>query len=88
GTGMKHYRNVEIAYDPTQNRKQEDEFDEMGDMIRGGLPMPLIEPADIDDGAFIDEDVDIDIDLEAPDADEEAFDIDEAMKIEVEDDEL
>ena len=89
GTGMKHYRNVEIAYDPTQNRKQEDEFDEMGDMIRGGLPMPLIEPVEIDDGAFIDEDVDIDLDLDGPEIEaEEAFDIDEAMKIEVEDDEL
>lgn len=41
GTGMKYYRNVQIAYDPTENRKQEDEFDEMGDYIRGGMEIPI-----------------------------------------------
>ena len=41
GTGMKYYRNVEIAYDPTQNRKEEDEFDEMAD-IRGGFDIPIL----------------------------------------------
>jgi DNA-directed RNA polymerase subunit beta' len=40
GTGMKYYRNVQVAYDPTENRKEEDEFDEMGEYIRGGLDMP------------------------------------------------
>lgn len=39
GTGMKYYRNVRIAPDATENRKQEDEFDEMGDYIRGGIEL-------------------------------------------------
>jgi DNA-directed RNA polymerase subunit beta' len=74
GTGMKFYRNVEIARDPTENQKPEDEFDQMGDLIRGGieLPMPII-----DDG--------IAPDAEIEDEAIEEFDIDEAMKIEVED---
>ena len=86
GTGMKYYRNVKVAYDPTENRKQEDEFDELTD-IRGGLelPMPMDVPGIVDD---FEEDIDMDLDdnegLEA----EEAFDIDEAMKIELPDDEL
>jgi DNA-directed RNA polymerase subunit beta' len=29
GTGMKYYRNVEIKYDPTMNRKVKDEYDDM-----------------------------------------------------------
>jgi DNA-directed RNA polymerase subunit beta' len=29
GTGMKYYRNVEINYDPTMNRKVKDEYDDM-----------------------------------------------------------
>jgi len=42
---MKYYRNVEVPPDPTENRKEEDEFDEMGDLIRGGFDLPL--PADV-----------------------------------------
>src|SRR5690349_24548386 len=52
GTGMKYYRNVKVDYDPTENRKEEDEFDEMYD-IRGGieLPMPVDVPGvDTDEG--------------------------------------
>src|SRR5205085_8757794 len=41
GTGMKYYRNVKIAYDPTENQKPEDEFDQMGDYIRGGIELPI-----------------------------------------------
>ena len=41
GTGMKYYRNVEIAPDATENRKVEDEFDELAD-IRGGLDVPVL----------------------------------------------
>ncbi len=86
GTGMKYYRNVKVAYDATENRKQEDEFDEMGDYIRGGIDLPL--PAallDADEDSFIDE-VDDDLDLTGEDIEtEEIFDIDEAMKIEVND---
>jgi DNA-directed RNA polymerase subunit beta' len=89
GTGMKYYRNVKVAYDPTENRKQEDEFDEMGDYIRGGIPIPIVEPMpDIDDGEFAGEiDVDLDLDGEVTEP-EEIFDIDEAMKIEVEGEQL
>ncbi len=80
GTGMKHYRNVEIAYDPTQNRKQEDEFDEMGDYIRGGIEIPLV-------GQLLNgDDADVDADNEGEDESVEEFDIDEAMKIDAEND--
>ncbi|MFN0280132.1 MAG: DNA-directed RNA polymerase subunit beta', partial [Pyrinomonadaceae bacterium] len=78
GTGMKYYRNVKVAPDATENRKQEDEFDEMTDYIRGGLPMAPI-PADGDG--------EIEEDFDAEETDE-VFDIDEAMKIDVEDDQL
>jgi DNA-directed RNA polymerase subunit beta' len=42
GTGMKYYRNVEIAYDNTQNRREEDEFDEMANNVRGGFDIPIL----------------------------------------------
>ncbi len=90
GTGMKYYRNVKVAYDATENRKQEDEFDEMGDYIRGGIDLPLPAAlADVVDDGFVD-DVDEDLDLEVEETEtEEVFDIDEAMKIElVEDDDI
>ncbi len=87
GTGMKYYRNVKVAYDATENQKPMDEYDEMGDYIRGGLeaPVPMVEP-DGFDGELLDvEDIDgEEAEIEAI----ETFDIDEAMKIEVEDDEL
>ena len=49
------YRNVKIAYDATENQKPEDEFDQMGDYIRGGIdiPLPVVEPEedfDTDEG--------------------------------------
>jgi len=81
GTGMKYYRNVEIAKDATENRKEEDEFDEMTD-IRGGFDIPL--PANVP-GVEAD---DVDVDLEEDVEDEEVFDIDEAMKIDLEDDDI
>ncbi len=86
GTGMKYYRNVKVAYDPTENRKQEDEFDELTD-IRGGLelPMPMDVPGIVDD---FDEDIDIDLEETEEIEGEETFDIDEAMKVEMPDDEL
>ncbi|MGH7784395.1 MAG: hypothetical protein ACREO5_11215, partial [Candidatus Binatia bacterium] len=77
GTGMKYYRNVEIAYDPTQNRKEEDEFDEMAD-IRGGFEIPL--PANVPGVASDDELVSDDL-LEPDDLDldaEETLQIDDA----------
>ncbi|MEO7539484.1 MAG: hypothetical protein ABIV21_05625, partial [Pyrinomonadaceae bacterium] len=88
GTGMKYYRNVKIAHDATENRKQEDEFDEMGDYIRGGMeiPMPNALP-DVDDIAMDGEVDDIDLDSSETEA-VEVFDIDEAMKIDIDDDEL
>jgi DNA-directed RNA polymerase beta' subunit len=42
GTGMKYYRNVEVAYDNTQNRREEDEFDEMANNVRGGFEIPIL----------------------------------------------
>jgi DNA-directed RNA polymerase subunit beta' len=79
GTGMKYYRNVEVAHDPTANRKVEDEFDELAD-IRGGfeLPMPMDVPG-VESDEFAE---DIDMDVE-----EEEFDIDEAMEVENENEE-
>lgn len=88
GTGMKYYRNVKVAPDATENRRQEDEFDEMGDYIRGGIDLPMPTIADIDEGAFVDDiEHDIDLDVEETEADE-VFDIDAAMKVDVEDDQL
>ena len=39
GTGMKYYRNVKVDYDPSVNRKQEEEYDEITAMT-GGLDLP------------------------------------------------
>src|SRR5204863_8871472 len=80
GTGMKYYRNVKVAYDPTENQKPQDEYDEMGDYIRGGLEIPLA-PISLDGD-------DDDFDEIEMDESAEVFDIDEAMKIEPEDDDL
>ncbi len=51
GTGMKFYRNVKVAPDATENRKEEDEFDEL-ENIRGGIDIPIL--ADIP-GVDVDE---------------------------------
>ncbi len=84
GTGMKYYRNVKVAYDATENQKPTDEYDEMGDYIRGGLEVPMADVPEAD----VDFDAEVDVDLDV-DETEEVFDIDEAMKIDVEgDDEL
>ena len=73
---MKHYRNVKIAYDPTVNQKEEDEFDEY-DQLRGGLlpapaDIPLVEPDDTDEI-----EVDDDIELEDEFASDEELDLDD-----------
>jgi len=73
GTGMKYYRNVQVAYDATANRKVEDEFDELAD-IRGGLELPM--PMDVP-GVEPDE-------FEAEVEMDEEFDINAAMEIESE----
>ncbi len=39
GTGMRHYRNVEIDYDNSVNQKKEDEFDDFT-LITGGIDLP------------------------------------------------
>jgi DNA-directed RNA polymerase subunit beta' len=82
GTGMKYYRNVKVDYDPTENQKQEDEFDELAD-IRGGLDLPVMAgvPGVETNGDFDEETADVSLDEP-----EEEFDIDEAMKIDLEDD--
>src|SRR5688572_22889191 len=83
GTGMKYYRNVKVDYDPTENQKVEDEFDELAD-IRGGLEIPVMAgvPGVETDNGFEEGDETADIVLE----EEEEFDIDEAMKIDLDDD--
>ena len=84
GTGMKYYRNVEIARDNTENRKEEDEFDEMASSIRGGFDIPILASIPgVEEGNG-----DLEEDAAEFEAEEEAFDIDEAMKIEIEDDEI
>ncbi|KXK00793.1 MAG: DNA-directed RNA polymerase subunit beta' [Acidobacteria bacterium OLB17] len=82
GTGMKYYRNVKVNPDATENQVPRDEFDDIVDNIRGGLPMPLDLPdVDVD----VDEETE-DVDLEAEELDEEEFDLDEAMKLDIDDD--
>ena len=82
GTGMKYYRNVEIARDATENRKEEDEFDEMASNIRGGFDIPILASIPgVEEGNG-----DLEEDAAEFEAEEEAFDIDEAMKIELDDD--
>ncbi len=83
GTGMKYYRNVQVAHDATENRKVEDEFDELAD-IRGGLDMPgapAIPGVETDAGYDEAEETLDELSLET----EETFDIDEAMKIDIDD---
>ncbi|HMQ03868.1 MAG TPA: DNA-directed RNA polymerase subunit beta' [Pyrinomonadaceae bacterium] len=77
GTGMKYYRNVEIARDATENQKKEDEFDELAD-IRGGLEIPVF--ANVP-GVEADGDYEEEADVETEIEEEEEFDIEEAMKI-------
>jgi DNA-directed RNA polymerase subunit beta' len=85
GTGMKYYRNVEVPPDPTENRKEEDEFDEMGEYIRGGIDLPL--PADVpgidtDDGYDEAEEELDEISLE----EEEVYDDSVGKDVEIEED--
>jgi DNA-directed RNA polymerase subunit beta' len=79
GTGMKYYRNVEVLRDPTENRKQTDEFDEL-ETIRGELDLPILGSIPGVGDADIEEEVEVEAD------DVEDFDIDEAMEIEIDDD--
>ena len=86
GTGMKYYRNVQVAYDATENQKVEDEFDELAE-LRGGLdiPAPANVPGVETDAGYDEAEETLDeLSLET----EETFDINEAMKIEMDDDEL
>jgi DNA-directed RNA polymerase subunit beta' len=81
GTGMKYYRNVKVAEDPTVNRKEEDEFDEYD--VRGGLDLPapanipLVEPSDYDEDDEAAEEIEL--------ADDESFELDEEEVFEMED---
>ena len=82
GTGMKYYRNVEVPPDPTENRKEEDEFDEM-DIIRGGFELPPLEVPGIDTDEGYDEAEETldDLSLE----EEEVYDDSVGPDVEVED---
>jgi len=64
GTGMRHYRNVEVDFDPTVNQKEEDEYDDFV-ALTGGIEIPpagvpLVDGdgdgVDIPDPAFVDGD--------------------------------
>jgi DNA-directed RNA polymerase subunit beta' len=81
GTGLKHYRNVQVSPDSTENRKEADEFDEI-ETIRGGLDIPILGGVpgveDVDAGFEGEEE---NFELEGT----EEFDIDEAMKIDLDD---
>jgi len=79
GTGMKYYRNVKVDPDSTENQVPRDEFDDIVDNIRGGLPLPLDLPA-----ADADEEIE-EVDAEMEEIEDEDFDLDEAMKLDVED---
>jgi DNA-directed RNA polymerase subunit beta' len=89
GTGMKYYRNVKVKDDPTVNRKEEDEFDELD--VRGGFEfpaskdVPLIEPLDEDEeiGEIeLEEESEFDLD------EEEVFEIEAPIDLEDEDDDF
>jgi len=80
GTGMKYYRNVKINPDSTENQVPRDEFDDIVDNIRGGLPMPLDLP-----GVDAEEEIE-DVDIEIDEVEDEEFDLDEAMKLDADDD--
>jgi hypothetical protein len=41
GTGMKYYRNVQVAPDATENQKVLDEYDELAE-LRGGIDIPVL----------------------------------------------
>jgi DNA-directed RNA polymerase subunit beta' len=52
GTGMKYYRNVKVADDPTMNQKKEEEFEDYP-LVTGGLdvlPLPDVPGIDTDEG--------------------------------------
>jgi DNA-directed RNA polymerase subunit beta' len=52
GTGMKYYRNVKVADDPTMNQKREEDYDDFSTMTGGlDLPQPIDVPGiDTDEG--------------------------------------
>lgn len=82
GTGMKYYRNIQIDPDPTENRKEQDEFDEI-ETIRGGLDLPgLADVPGVGDDYTDDGGEPLEMD------DIEDFDIDDALKIDLDDDEV
>lgn len=39
GTGMRFYRNIEVAHDPTVNQKQERDYEDIP-IITGGIDLP------------------------------------------------
>ena len=84
GTGMKYYRNVEVPPDPTENRKEEDEFDEMHEYIRGGIELPPLADVpgiDTDEGYDEAEEELDDLSLE----EEEVYDDSVGPDVEIED---
>ncbi|HBR57776.1 MAG TPA: hypothetical protein DEA22_09965, partial [Blastocatellia bacterium] len=88
GTGMKYYRNVKVAHDPTENQKPTDEFDELADLrgFDGALPgIPGIDGADFIEDIDNDDEIDESDELEITD---EEFDIDQAITLESDDDDL
>ena len=83
GTGMKYYRNVKIDADATENRKVEDEFDELD--IRGGFDIPILADVPGVSEPDIDEDEDLDED-EIIEDESEDFELEESVELELDDD--
>ncbi|MCC6824221.1 MAG: DNA-directed RNA polymerase subunit beta' [Acidobacteria bacterium] len=81
GTGMKYYRNVKVAFDRTENQKQQDEFDEMPE-IRGGLELPPM----MDIPGVEADDYEEEMDMDDMDVDEAELELDEASRLDVGDD--
>ena len=85
---MKYYRNVKVKDDPTVNRKEEDEFDELD--VRGGFEfpaskdVPLIESADEDEVEEIELEEEGEFELD----EEEVFEIEAPIDLDDDDDDF
>ncbi len=84
GTGMKYYRNVKVDYDPTVNQKKEEEYDDFP-LISGGLDLPV--PMDVP-GVEIDDFDEIEDVEDFESEEEQVFDLDAALEIEDETEDL
>ncbi len=75
GTGMRHYRNVKVDYDPTVNQKKEEEFDDIP-IITGGIDLPMLDIPGIETSDTVE--VETPFDNEYAIETEEVFEMDSA----------